>query len=135
MYKNLLIPVVLDDAHDTQASFLAAKALADDGAEFTVMHVVEEMPAYVASQIPADLAASTRAEIERRLASLAKGLPGAKPKLVHGHAGRTIVDYATDNKVDCIIVASHIPGLQDYFLGSTADRVVRHARCAVHVIR
>jgi universal stress protein F len=25
--------------------------------------------------------------------------------------------------------------LQDYFLGSTAGRVVRHAQCSVHVIR
>lgn len=135
MYKNILIPVVLDENHDTQASFLAAKALASDDAIFTVLHVVEIIPSYVANQIPADMAAATRTEFERALTKLAKGLPGATPKLVHGHSGRTIVDYATENDVDCIVIASHIPGLQDYFLGSTADRVVRHARCSVHVIR
>ena len=37
--------------------------------------------------------------------------------------------------VDLIIVASHRPGLQDYFLGSTAAKVVRHAKCSVLVIR
>ncbi|WP_371932559.1 universal stress protein [Pararhizobium sp. IMCC21322] len=46
-----------------------------------------------------------------------------------------MVEYAESNGVDCIIIASHRPGLQDYFLGSTAARVVRHAHCAVHVIR
>ena len=135
MYKNILIPVVLDELHDTQSSFLAAKALASEGAAMTVLHVVEDLPTYVSSQMPADLLAANRAETERELATLAKGLEGAKAKMVHGHSGRTIVDYANENNVDCIVIASHIPGLQDYFLGSTADRVVRHAKCSVHVIR
>ena len=42
---------------------------------------------------------------------------------------------AEDDKVDLIIIASHKPGLQDYFLGSTAARVVRHASCSVLVVR
>ena len=46
-----------------------------------------------------------------------------------------ILEWAESNKVDCIIINSHKPGLQDYFLGSTAARVVRHAQCSVHVIR
>jgi len=37
--------------------------------------------------------------------------------------------------VDLIIVGSHKPGLQDYLLGSTAARVVRHAMCSVLVGR
>ena len=135
MYKNVLIPVVLDELHDSRASFLVAKALASEDAAFTVLHVVEDIPAYVSNQIPAETLAETRAKLERELNNFAKGLAGSIPKLVHGHAGRTIVGYANDNNVDCIVVASHVPGLQDYFLGSTADRVVRHANCSVHVIR
>ena len=38
-------------------------------------------------------------------------------------------------KADCIVIGSHKPGLIDYLLGSTAARVVRHAPCAVHVLR
>ena len=56
-------------------------------------------------------------------------------KVVEGHAGRSIVDYAEKNGVDLIVIASHRPGLQDFFLGSTAARVVRHAQCCVHVLR
>ncbi|MBT8474881.1 MAG: universal stress protein, partial [Alphaproteobacteria bacterium] len=47
----------------------------------------------------------------------------------------TITEYADSHGCDCIIIMSHQPGLQDYFLGSTAARVVRHAHCAVHVMR
>jgi len=52
-----------------------------------------------------------------------------------GHAGRSITDYAEETGADCIIVGSHRSELRDFFLGSTAACVVRHAPCAVHVLR
>ncbi len=135
MYKNILIPIVFDDRHDTQASFLAARALADDGAAFTVIHVMEIIPPYVAYEVPADLLAETRQGVEKQLKEAARALPGAKHELISGHAGREIVEYARKMGADCIVVASHVPGFEDIFLGSTADRVVRHAPCSVHVLR
>ena len=135
MYKNILVPVVFDEKHDTQASYLAARALADEGASFTVLHVMEAIPSYAETQIPAEVLASSRHEVEKLLTRAARALPGSKAELVTGHAGRAIVDYADKHDIDCIIVASHRPGFENFFLGSTADRVVRHANCAVHVIR
>lgn len=135
MYKNILIPIVFDNTRNTEASYLVARALAEDDAKFTVLHVVEEMPTFVANQIPSEILANSRHEAEAALAQSASALPGAKTVLRSGHAGRDIVDYADDNGIDCIIMASHRPGFEDFFLGSTADRVVRHAKCAVHVIR
>ena len=55
--------------------------------------------------------------------------------IIKGHSGRSIVDVAKDIHADCIVIGSHKPGLIDYLLGSTAARVVRHAPCAVHVLR
>lgn len=135
MYDNILVPVVFDDGHDTAASLRAAKTLANEGASFTVLHVMEVLPTYATTQIPEELLIAARVEIQGRVAELADQLPGGKPKLVSGHPGRTIVEYAEKHGVDCIVLASHKPGLEDYFLGSTADRVVRHAACSVHVIR
>ncbi|KUJ73672.1 universal stress protein [Ruegeria marisrubri] len=135
MYSNILIPVVFDEGHDTQASFLAARALANDDARFTVLHVMDPIPAYVASQIPADVLAKSRDRTERELKEMAAALPGATTVLESGHAGRFIVDYADRHGIDCIVLASHRPGIENLFLGSTADRVVRHAKCSVHVIR
>ena len=135
MYKNILVPVIFDERHDTQASYLVARALADEGAQFTVMHVMEAIPSYAATQIPADILAKSRSEIEHSLKESARALPGASTVLLSGHAGHLIVDYASEHGIDCIVVASHVPGLENIFLGSTADRVVRHAKCSVHVIR
>ena len=135
MYKNILVPVVFDDKHDTQASFLAARALAESDATFTVLHVMEAIPTYAETQIPAEVLAKSRREVELKLQQAARALPDAKAELVSGHAGRSIVDYADAHGIDCIIIASHRPGFESFFLGSTADRVVRHAKCAVRVIR
>jgi nucleotide-binding universal stress UspA family protein len=52
-----------------------------------------------------------------------------------GHSYDTILKVAKERNVDLIIIASHRPGFQDYFLGSTAAKVVRHANCSVLVVR
>lgn len=135
MYKHILIPVIFDAQHDTQGSFLVARALGGEGAKFTVLHVMEPIPSYAVAQIPAEILAKSRGDVEKDLKQLAAGLPGATTELTSGNAGRAIVDYASGHGIDCIVLASHRPGLSNIFLGSTADRVVRHAQCAVHVIR
>lgn len=135
MYKNILVPVLLDDEHDNSVSFDVARTVARDGATFTLLHVVEAIPSYVAAEVPHELMEKNRANAAKALDAAATALDGAKTEMVVGHAGRTIVDFAQSHDIDCIVIASHKPGLEDYFLGSTASRVVRHAPCAVHVIR
>ena len=46
-----------------------------------------------------------------------------------------IAEMAEKSAADLIVINSHRPGVQDYFLGSTASRVVRRAPCAVMVLR
>ncbi|MFA3920822.1 universal stress protein [Ruegeria hyattellae] len=135
MYKNILIPVALDQDHDTHASFEAARQLADADAACTVVHVQEPIPPYVASQISSEVFANTQHELLESLHQNASEIPGSKTRLISGHAGRAIVNFANENDVDCIVLASHKPGFEDIFLGSTANRVVHHAKCSVHVIR
>ncbi|MDF1720204.1 MAG: universal stress protein [Minwuia sp.] len=135
MYKRILVPVILDEQHDTQASFMAARILAVEGAKFSVIHVMEFIPAYVTAEIPDEVLIRTREKVESSLVQSAKALPNAETKLISGHAGRAIVDYASENDIDCIVMASHWPGVSDFFLGSTASMVVRHAKCSVHIIR
>ncbi len=72
------------------------------------------------------------------MASMSAGLGGlsnVNVVVVVGHAGRTIQDYAERHGSDCIVLASHQPGIHDYFLGSTSAWVARHSKCSVHVIR
>lgn len=135
MYRNLLVPLALADAHDADAPLRAVRALADDGAKITLLHVIEEVPPQAAAFLPehyvTDMQRDRLAELQRR----AEGLPGVTAEIATGSAGALILERAASLGVDCIVIASHRPGLRDWFLGSTAARVVRHAQCAVHVVR
>lgn len=135
MYKNILIPVLLDEESDNEESYSIAHALAEKDCKYTILHVVEPLPTYVAPEIPIELMEQRNEAVNKSLKEATAELPGATPRLISGHAGSMIVDYAEENQVDCIILKSHKPGIQDFFLGSTAARVVRHAKCSVHVIR
>ena len=135
MYRNILVPVLFDERHDNEMSYLAARTLADENAKFTVVHVVESIPNFVRLEMPTDLIEARRDELKKMLANAAKALPGAVPEMISGHAGNAIVNYADENEIDCIVLSSHRPGFEDLLLGSTASRVVRHANCSVHVVR
>lgn len=133
MYKNILIPVALDEDQPVVASLAIARELLDDGGRITAIHVIAYVPGYAAQYLPPDHA-------EARLQEMRDALKAAvgddvESVVISGHPGRAIVDWATDHGIDCIVIASHRPGLQDYFLGSTAARVVRHSACSVHVLR
>jgi nucleotide-binding universal stress UspA family protein len=84
-------------------------------------------------EIPRNFLEETRGRALEHLKEIVG--PDTTPVIVLGHAARSIVEYAENNNVDCIVIASHQPGFSDIFLGSTAAHVVRHAKCAVHVVR
>ncbi len=137
MYDRILLPISLEAERDAnlETAFAAARALANPGAELTVLHVMETLPAYAVLDVPGDLLEVTRNRLSASLKEAAKGLPGARAILISGHTGRSILDYAEEKNVDCIIVGAHQPNLQDFLLGSTASSVVQNAKCAVLVVR
>ncbi|SLN34995.1 Universal stress protein F [Pseudoruegeria aquimaris] len=135
MYKHILVPIAPDHPDSANASIAIAKRLLEEGGLITLLTVMEPVPSYVAQYIPASQQEKNRAAVLADLEKDVAALENAEAKIAIGHPAREIEDYAENHDVDCIVIASHRPGLQDYFLGSTAARVVRHAKCAVHVLR
>ncbi|WP_299080909.1 universal stress protein [uncultured Ruegeria sp.] len=135
MYHNILVPISFDTERDTSGSLKLAEVLATPDAQVTLMHVVEHIPNYAISYMPAEYLTEARKAIQTELDNMAAKLPNATGLVVEGHSGRTILDWSEEHKPDLIIMASHRPGMQDLLLGSTASHVVRHAKCAVHVVR
>ncbi|MDW4498560.1 universal stress protein [Sulfitobacter sp. D35] len=135
MYNNILVPVVLDHSRNVEAAIDVARQLSDEGATVTLLHVVETIPDYVSEYLPPDVIRKRHEEMEADLAALTKTLDGAKAAVVQGRAGHEITSHADTHGCDCIVIASHAPELADILLGSTANYVVRHAKCAVHVLR
>lgn len=134
LYRKILVPMALD--HGVSAHTLeVARALCAKGGEIIGIHVYEAPQGSVAAYLDENIVKEALAAAKLQLAKKTEGLEGVSTDLVVGHTYRTIVDYAASHEVDCIVIGSHKPGLSDFFLGSTAARVVRHARCAVHVYR
>ncbi len=135
MYNHILVPVSFDQERDAKGAVETAKVLAADGAKITLIHVVEQIPGFAASYLPKDFMDEQHANMAKELKQMASGIDNAEVALVQGHAGRALLDWSASHDVDCIVIASHRPGMQDLLLGSTAAKVVRHAGCAVHVLR
>ncbi len=134
MYKKVLVPMALDHGI-SQHTLEVARALSEDGAEIIALHVYEMPQGSVSAYLDKTLVAEGFERARRQLLDKVEGIDGVTAEIVKGHTARTIIDYADSNGIDCIVIGSHKPDLSDYFLGSTASRVVRHAHCAVHVHR
>ena len=136
MHKTILIPI--DPAHceKGEAMIEVARRFSGDDTQCILLSVVEGVPAYIAAQVPPEVIEKSKESARELLEGVANsaGLK-ARIEVRSGQAHTVILAAAEELAVDLIIVASHRPGLQDYFLGSTAARVVRHAECSVLVVR
>ena len=134
MYNKVLVPMALDHGISPQTLEIA-HALCGEGGEIVALHVYEAPQGTVSAYLDEEVVKAAFDNARKRLDEKLADTPGIKGEMVKGHSSRSILDYAMANSVDCIVIGSHKPGLSDYFLGSTAARVVRHAPCAVHVHR
>ena len=136
MYKTILVPI--DMAHVAEGKAIldvAAEHLAD-GSKIILLNVVEDIPNWAAAEIPKEIMDRSLTYAENELAGIAKASGLKMETMVRkGQPYNTILEVAKEKAADLIVIASHRPGLQDYFLGSTAAKVVRHATCSVLVVR
>ena len=135
MYKNVLLPIAPDHSRDEGRALDMARYLAGEEGQITTLAVIEPIPPYATTYLPEDHAEQARREVEAELRRRIGDDPRITIRTFTGHPSQTILDFADRHGIDCIVIASHRPGLQDYLIGSTAARVVRHAGCAVHVLR
>ena len=134
MYKKIIVALALD--HGISETALAkAKLLLDPDGEIIALHVYETPSGMAGTYVAEEDMVRARTAAQQRLDERVRDVPEAKAVLVNGHSGRAITDFARKEGADCIIMGSHNPGLSDYFLGSTAARIVRHAPCSVIVLR
>lgn len=136
MYNAVLVPINLSHKDRFRPMLDVARKLVNDTSRIILLTVVEEVPGYIMSQLPADTVAKSLESATTELKSIARQYDlKAELDVRTGHAPTVILEAADEKGVDLIVIASHRPGWEDYLIGSTAARVVRHAQCSVHVIR
>ncbi|WP_438749529.1 universal stress protein [Pararhizobium sp. O133] len=140
MYKKIIVPIAMDHLEHGEKTLERAQSLLDDGGEIILLNVVEDLNAYAQGYMivdfPLELMETSRKQATQTLTELKDkhGINGRVEIRIGGAAG-VINAFAEEAEGDLVIIASHRPGLIDYFIGSTASRVASHCRCAVLIDR
>ena len=138
MYKSITVGVALFNQGATSRALIQkANALVDPAGAITLVHVLDEIPAYLAAAVAQEQLLAHRKAIREQLESLAAAAQAGRVDidLRGGRPAEEILAAAKETNADLIMLASHKPGVQDYFIGSTAARVVRHSPISVLVSR
>lgn len=135
MYSNILVALSLEHGISEQA-LSAARALLSEGGQITAAHIHEPPNKQIMYYMEQNVVEKSYQKAQASLADRLQGEAGVNSVILESQsAGRAITEYANKQKIDCIVLASHKPGMKEFFLGSTAALVVRHAHCSVHVLR
>lgn len=140
--KQILVPV--DFSEPSQKALEYALPLAKKfGAKITLLHIVEPVLYPESVVVPPEmeemnlhLMKDSRERLELLCQKTVNPAIASKPRVRLGKPWQEIVNAARSIPADLIIVATHgYTGLKHFFIGSTAERVVRHAPCPVLTVR
>jgi nucleotide-binding universal stress UspA family protein len=140
--KSVLVP--LDFSPPSKKALGYAGAIARQfKAKLTLLHVVEPVAtADFAASFPLvmeddKLMAAAKNELVRTVKAARIPVGSVEKILVRfGRSFHEIAEAARTRKVDLIVISTHgYTGLKHALLGSTTERVVRHAPCPVLVVR
>jgi universal stress protein A len=135
---RILVPV--DFSGSSMHAVRMAKEIAGAlGAEITLLHVAEPLHVdwrFETTSIQKEQHNDVRKQLDALLAKELADVPKARAQMAFGHAVTAITDFAKKARKDLIVIGTHgRTGLSHMLLGSVAERVVRHAPCAVLVAR
>lgn len=140
--KRMLVPLDFSPPSHSAMRF-ACEWAKRFGSEVYLLHVIEPMNTYgvLGPEIAwplqtGDIHQPVQAELERLARNEFSDGIKVFIHLRDGVAYDQIVQAATDLNADLIVIATHgRSGLSHAFMGSTAERVVRHAPCPVLTLR
>jgi len=135
--RRVVVPI--DFSAASPQAIAAALALVDAAASLHLIHVMQPLetmsPGFLMGNLTDELREQRVTEALTKLAD-EHGASGATLAVAIGTPGLEIADYARRHKADLIVIPSHgYHGVKRLFLGSVAERVIRHAHCDVLVLR
>lgn len=142
-FQKILMATDFSDA-SAPAWRRAVEMAAENGAELLVAHAYAP-PHYIemgamAPRLYDELDEYLCSEINKKLQLLvndaAKSRLAARPLVLTGNPEEAIVNAASDNQADLLVMGTHgRKGMPRFFLGSVASRVIATAPCAVLTVR
>ena len=135
MYHHVLVPISLDEDSSIATVLKAARGLAYESGTITLLHVMGRIPDYAKGYLPDGFQGLTQSQIEASLNEFADQSPLVRGVVECGKPATVVMEYAEQNDVDCVLLSAgdvgEGPGRRRDILSAT----LRHARCAVHVLK
>ncbi len=113
-------------------------------ASLHIIHVIHDVTQATGLYVPhaavdelfKSMEEEAKKQIKRDYLEETRGLENITYKVLKGIPYEEIINYARQEGIDLIVVTSHgRKGLDRLFFGSTAEKVVKNAECAVLAIR
>ncbi len=142
-YRNVLLATDFSEPAREAAGHALAVARAA-GARLHLVHVVEEfsywesfsLKTFPSEDVLEELTSNARLALEDLFEAEEREGLEVETHVRHGKPFVEIIRVARDIEADVIVMGSHgASGLAETLFGSTAERVVRKAPCAVLVVR
>ena len=140
--KNILVTTDFSEASDGAVAMAGELARAAN-VKLTLLHVHGRPPAAPEADVPPDSVLVSKnldqdaiEGLERLKSTTLADLDNVKVVTIeHASAPLAIIDYAEETHADLIVIGTHgRTGIARLLLGSVAEKVVRHAHCAVLVV-
>jgi len=136
MFKTILLPVDVAHLEDGHKTLKVALQIMSPDTAIILLYVMEDIPNWTDIDLPRNFKENSMQTARKALESIAATIDKDVQIETHtGHTYSTILKQAEALNADLIILASHKPGLKDYFIGSNTTKVVSHANCSVVVLR
>ena len=140
MFKRILVG--LDGSSGSEEALTKAIELTRlQQADLWALSVAEVVPRYVETidevAEASDHANAYFGELQRQAYDRAKqaGIE-LQVEILVGHAAHAVVEFAETHDIDLVVIGhSGQTSIWGQFLGTTADKIVRHAPCSVLVVR
>ncbi len=142
-YKRIVVPI--DFSEQSKAALNLAKQLLFDKekGQLELIHVIEDIvhPAYYSSEANSlfDFMPDIREKSEESIKKMAKeetqGL-NANIVIEEGRISKRVLEYADSTQADLIVMGTHgLNALEQLFIGSVANQVIRKASCPVVTVK
>jgi universal stress protein A len=142
-YRTILLATDFSESA-REAAAHAALVAAAAGATLHLLHVIEEfsywegfnLKSFPSPDVLEELTASARLALDDLLEEEERHGLAVETHVRHGKPDVEIHRAARDLGADVVVIGSHgASGLAETLFGSTAEKVVRRAECAVLVVR
>ena len=141
IFERILVPI--DFSETSIKAFECALGMAQKlGATVDLIHIYEP-PSFMSGYQAVPIALSDKEVVQKARIDLDALIPPDLPSNITiksfvrtGKPHVEIAKFAEEQESDLIVISTHgYTGLKHTFMGSTTERVVRHAHCPVLVVR